>query len=97
MNGATDNGREQQARRGAYVAYDELRQLVRDLMAPLIERLDGLRDEVHEIKRRPQQEAENRRGDVMMICGIVGALIAVSSCGSSLLYIGVAIWLHFAR
>lgn len=86
-----------QERRGGYVAYDELRQIVRDLMAPLYERLDGLRDEVHEIKRRPQQEAENRGRDVATICLIIGVLIAVAGACNGFIYVAVSIWLHFAK
>ena len=94
-----ENGRVRQSSRGAggYVAYDDLRQVVRDLLAPLYERLDALRDEVNELKRRPAEEANNRRGDVLVICSIIGAIVAVSTCGSGLLSIGVAILLHFAR
>lgn len=91
------NGGGYQQRNGRYVAYDDLRQIVRDLLAPVYERLDGLRDEVSELKRRPQQEADNRRGDVLMICTVTGAIVALATCGNGLLGVVVAIWLHFAR
>lgn len=85
------------ARDGFDVPDDHIRQIVSDLLAPLSAKFDAMREELADLKRRPEQAAENRRGDILTMCAVLGTLIALTSCGNGLVGVIVAVWLHFAR